>query len=512
MVFATSCKKVNYYHPTAFFFHEMSIVCALLVHSFNIKENMSLINRVKEKIYEVFTKDKNNIFHSKSINNGESSEFNNTSEINKNASEQVESFSNNYIVPNKAPLLTEAQTAILKKILRNSTSEQRLVTRSQIILLYSKGTSKNQIAKDLNMERKTIRKWCSRWDEARDILADLETKGIPDKAYQAVISEVLNDETRDGAPNTFTAEQITRIIAMACEVLDSSDAPVSHWTNQDLADEAVNRKIVEKISDSSIGRFLNEANLKPHLDRYWLNSPDKDTEEFNRGVKEVNDLYEQAPEFHENGVNFMSTDEKSGIQALERLHETHPAKPGENRPKELREHSYERKGTLCLIANFEVATGKIVAPSIGPSRTEEDFVKHIAQTVKLDPTGKWIFLADQLNTHQSEGLVKFIAKQCEIDEDLGVKGKSGILANMISRKTFLSDENHRIRFVYTPRHASWLNQIEIWFSILVRRLLKRGSFSSLENLKIRILKFIDFFNQTMAKAFKWTYKGRALTI
>ena len=199
----------------------------------------------------------------------------------------------------------------------------------------------------------------------------------------------------------------------------------------------------------------------------------------------------------------------TGIQAKERMHPTKLTKPG---LIERIDNEYIRHGTKCLIGNFEVATGRVIAPTVGDRRTEADFAAHIQQTIEKDEAGEWIFIMDNLNTHQSESLVRLIAQKCEIDNDLGKKGKSGILKSMATRAAFLKDASHRIRFVYTPVHTSWLNQIELWFSILVRRLLKRASFSSKENLKARILDFIDYFNQTMAKPFKWTYTGRPLKV
>lgn len=219
------------------------------------------------------------------------------------------------------------------------------------------------------------------------------------------------------------------------------------------------------------------------------------------------DLYAQAIELHQQGVHIVSTDEKTGIQALERTAPDLPMKPG---LKQRREFEYIRHGTQCLIVNLEIATGKIIAPSIGQTRTEADFLVHVMRTVASDPKGEWILITDQLNTHQSESLVRWVAQQCGIDTNLGIKGEKGILKSMATRAEFLQDKNHRIRFVYTPKHSSWLNQVELWFSILVRRLLKRGNFTSLEDLKQQILSFITYFNLTIAKPFKWTYKGRPL--
>lgn len=221
----------------------------------------------------------------------------------------------------------------------------------------------------------------------------------------------------------------------------------------------------------------------------------------------VCDLYAAAPALAATGTHVRSTDEMTGIQALERAAPTLPLRPGQ---VERREFEYERHGTLSLMANFDVATGAVVAPSIGPTRTEADFAAHIAQTVALDPEAGHIFIVDHLNTHQSESLVRLVAEQCGITEDLGVKEKSGILESMATRAAFLSDPTHRIQVVYVPKHTSWLNQVELWFSILVRRVLKRGNFRSTEELRARILAFIAYFNRTLAKPFKWTYAGRPL--
>ena len=159
--------------------------------------------------------------------------------------------------------------------------------------------------------------------------------------------------------------------------------------------------------------------------------------------------------------------------------------------------------------NFDVVTGQVIEPSFGPTRTEEDCLAHIQRLVESDPKAtKWHLIMDNLNIHQSESLVHWVAKREGIAaETLGFKGTRGILRSMESRAAFLHDPAHQVVFYYTPKHASWMNQVEIWLSILVRKLLKRGNFRSLHDLRDQILAFIAYYNRTMAKPIKWTYTG-----
>lgn len=250
--------------------------------------------------------------------------------------------------------------------------------------------------------------------------------------------------------------------------------------------------------------------MKPHKIRYWLHSPEKseNPEAFAAKVNEICSLYLASTDLMEENTCVVSTDEMTGVQALEHKYPDKLPLPGQTAKMEF---EYIRHGTTSLIGFFEVATGKIFPPYLNETRGESDFCEAVRQVVETAPEKDWIFVCDGLNTHKSETLVKYVAEACGIDAGLGHKGKSGILKSLRSREEFLHDPSHRIRFVYTPRHCSWMNQIEIWFGIINRKLLRRQSYTSIEEMKESIRRFIEQYNLT-AHAFRWTYAGIPLTV
>jgi transposase len=196
----------------------------------------------------------------------------------------------------------------------------------------------------------------------------------------------------------------------------------------------------------------------------------------------------------------------TSLQANERRAETKPARPGQVAKIECQ---YTRHGTVCLTGNWDVVEGQMIATTIDETRNNRDFANHIKRTIQTNHQAGWVFVVDNLNTHCGEELVRMVANELGIDEQtLGQARKHGILKTMKTRREFLSDPTHRIRFVYIPKHSSWLNQVEVIFGVISRRVMRGGSFTSQADLKAQLNAFIEYFNRTYAKPMNWTYNGR----
>jgi transposase len=319
-------------------------------------------------------------------------------------------------------VISERQQKVLCKLSTATTVAKRLVQRATIILLAFSGVPNQDIAKQVGLGRLQVGVWRRRWQDAFANLIRIECSEDPPVLRKA-IENLLADEPRPGCPGKFTAEQLTQLIALACEPPEKSGRPITHWTGKELADEAIARGIVDAISASQVNRYLREAELQPHKSRYWLNTTEKDPELFQAQVELVCACYHDAAELYQrHDTHTICVDEMTGIQALERIAPTRPMKPGR---RERREFEYKRHGTVTLIGNFHVVTGELIAPTLGPTRTEEDFVAHIERTIEQDPEAGYVFVLDNLNIHCSASLVERVAQRCGVEEDLGKKEKRG---------------------------------------------------------------------------------------
>jgi transposase len=326
-------------------------------------------------------------------------------------------------MPGKAAkvVVTERQQAILIEFSKSRSEPSMLVQRAKIILLAFEGRLNEEIAPEVGLNRVQVGTWRRRWQAAWDGLTLLEC--CEARRLREAIREVLRDAPRPGVSGKFTAEQVAQILAVACEPPEKSGRPITHWTRKELRDEVVKRSLVTEISESQVGRYLKQAALQPHRRKMWINTTEKDSVLFQQQVEQVCEAYLEAPARHaEDGTRTTSVDEMTGLQALERTAPDKDVLPGEVAKQEF---EYERHGTTTLIGNFDVVLGQMFAETIGPTRTEEDFVAHIQQTLATDPEVPWVFILDNLNIHVSASLVEWVAAICEPDRPLGKKRQSG---------------------------------------------------------------------------------------
>lgn len=400
-------------------------------------------------------------------------------------------------------MVVSSLRGVIDVIIRSYTISNNIISRAQLILELLNDWNYTKVAKTLATTTKRVRKWGLRFksfvNNTWDVNLDLKTKKL-------LITSCLSDAQRSGTPPTFSSDVICQIMAMA--VRDPSDygLPITCWSLNDLTREVIKAQIVSSIDRSTIGRILQEADIRPHKSKYWLNPKIENEEEHSQRICDVCGAYKQS--VIDDDIIVYSIDEKTGIQALEKIHPTKGVLPGS--PVKI-EYEYYRHGTLSLTPSFNIATGCIDVYTIAETRNEMDFSIHIKHTIEnSDKKKQVIFIMDQLNTHKSESLVRLLAKVNGFTGDLGTKGKIGILKSMKTRQEFLEDTDQRVRIIFTPKHCSWMNQIEIWFGVLSRKLLARLSCKSQASLQKYIERFITFFNETLAKPYRWTYAGKAL--
>jgi transposase len=351
-------------------------------------------------------------------------------------------------VPFKAdPIVLDDKTrAELERRVRATTTAQRDVRRALIILLAADGVPSRQISERVDMHESHVAMWRQRF----------RAEGLAG----------LVDRPRPGPPPRYGHDDVLKIAALATTARDP-DEPEATWTYQALADELRDEV---GISRSQLWRILDDLDIKPHRVQGWLNR--RDDPEFWDRVREICGLYLNRPD----NALVMSVDEKTGIQAKERVRATTPA--AEGRPPR-QEFEYIRHGTASLMAAFEVHSGQVLAKDIARNNsvTFIDFLTEIEH--KVAPELNIHLILDNGSSHSSKATKAWIA------------------------------EHPRFVAHYTPVHASWVNQVELFLSILTRRVIRRGNFSSRNDLVSKIMRFIARYNQT-AQPFAWTYSGQPL--
>lgn len=377
-------------------------------------------------------------------------------------------------------ILAQNARADLHTLLRAHSTPQSLALRARIVLRSADGDrpSNLQISRELGCDNHTVGKWRRRY---RD-------QGLSG----------LQDAVRPGRPKIIAPPTRVHVISVASTLPQEQDRPVTRWSLAELVTAVLETLHTAPISRASIWRILHEVDLKPHKSAYWLNSHDED---FEVKAHTICQLYVQALEAYEQGRLVICCDEKTGMQVLERKAPTKPARPGQ---RERREHEYIRHGTRVLINSLVVATGQI-AWTLGRTRTATDFVAHLQHVYqRLPRRQQYAWVLDNLNTHWSLDVCRVVARWCQVPFEPH-KLKKGP-----QRRAFLSDPNHRHVFHFTPKHGSWLNQAELFFGVLQRRFLARGSFTSLKNFERRLERFLKDYNARHAHPYRWTYTGEPL--